>query len=88
MNELKQTALNLCKNAPEENKCLFGTKEYERDPYYYESGMKLRYFYDKTAVDKDGNLVVPKEQSISRVCTNQYQYTITLPANLRLICTF
>lgn len=69
VNELKDTALSLCKNAPEDNKCVFG--KYEADEYYLDSGNKIAYFYDASALDADGNLLVPKERAISRVSVNQ-----------------
>lgn len=68
VNELKDTALSLCKNAPEDNKCVFG--KYEADEYYLDSGNKISYFYDASALDADGNLLVPKERAISRVSAN------------------
>lgn len=72
MNDLKEAALNLCQNAPEDNKCVFG--KYEADDYYLDSGNKISYFYDASALDADGKtLLVPKERAISRVCTDQHR---------------
>lgn len=66
VNDLKEAALNLCKNAPENNSYTFGKD--------LDSGNKIAYFYDPSAFAADGKtLLVPKEQAIFMVYTNQHQ---------------
>lgn len=68
---MKETALDLCKNAPDKDRVIFG--KHEDKQYYLDSGNKISYFYDGSAFDADGKLIVPKERAISRVCIELFK---------------
>lgn len=65
-NELRETGLQVCKDAPEKDRKVFGKHPKER--YFLDSATKLHYFYEADAFDNDGNLAVDKMVSINKVC--------------------
>ena len=48
---------------------IFSTREQTRtsDDYFLESGDKIRFFFEENAVNPDGSLKQPKEQSINKI---------------------
>lgn len=71
--ELRTAGMQLCENAPENDRAYFGKKMNEH--YFLESANKIHYFYEKGALDDNGNLLVNKSVSLNKVCimkaTNQ-----------------
>lgn len=63
--ELRQAGLQVCRDAPEDDRKVFG--EHSKENYFLESANKLHYFYESEALDKDGNLLVDKMESINKV---------------------
>lgn len=77
--ELRKAGLELCENAPEEARTTFGN--HMDDRYFFESSNKIHYFYEKSALDDSGKLLVNKQSSFNKVrieiCFNEGE-TITL----------
>lgn len=63
--ELRQAGLQVCRDAPEDDRKVFG--KHSKEDYFLESANKLHYFYESEALDKDGNLLVDKMESINKV---------------------
>lgn len=64
-NELRKAGLELCENAPEKDRKIFGKHMNER--YFLESSNKIHFFYEKGALDDNGNLLVSKDVSLNKV---------------------
>lgn len=67
--------MQVCKDPPENDRKIFG--KHQKDEYFLESANKLHYFYESEALDKNGNLLVDKLQSINKVicCFDSYLHT-------------
>lgn len=67
--ELKLAGLDLCKNAPERDRKIFNTRDNLRllDDYFLESANKIHYFYEKGALDNNGNFLTDKIYSLNKV---------------------
>ncbi|XP_037029674.1 phytanoyl-CoA dioxygenase domain-containing protein 1 homolog [Bradysia coprophila] len=63
--ELRQAGLQVCRDAPDDDRKVFGL--HSKEDYYLESANKLHYFYESEALDKDGNLLVDKMESINKI---------------------
>ncbi|XP_031634764.1 phytanoyl-CoA dioxygenase domain-containing protein 1 homolog [Contarinia nasturtii] len=69
-NELRESGLELCKNAPENHRQTFSTKDaasHLKDDYFLSSANKIHYFYEDGALDGDGNLLVDKRVAINKI---------------------
>lgn len=69
-NELREAGLELCKNAPENDRKVFNTENkssHLKDKYFLDSSNKIHYFYENGALDADGNLLVDKSISLNKV---------------------
>lgn len=70
--ELKAAGIKLCQDAAEDDaRVVFAsvnknTKMYQ-DRYFIDSGDKVRYFYEKDALDEDNQLKVPQEMALNKV---------------------
>lgn len=67
-NELREAGLELCKNAPENDRKIFQMGKHTKETYFLESASKIGYFYEKDALDDNGNLLVDKCVSLNKVC--------------------
>lgn len=67
-NELREAGLELCKNAPENDRKIFQMGKHTKENYFLESASKIGYFYEKDALDDNGNLLVDKSVSLNKVC--------------------
>ncbi len=54
---------------PPSRRTIFTTNEQERasDDYFLGSGDQIRFFFEEKAIDKDGNLTVPKQVAINKI---------------------
>ncbi|XP_055324894.1 phytanoyl-CoA dioxygenase domain-containing protein 1 homolog [Sitodiplosis mosellana] len=69
-NELHEAGLELCKNAPENDRAVFNTENkssHLKDKYFLNSANKIHYFYENGALDDQGNLLVNKSVSLNKV---------------------
>lgn len=69
-NELSEAGLELCKNAPENDRKVFNTENkssHLKDKYFLDSSNKIHYFYENGALDQHGNLLVDKSVSLNKV---------------------
>lgn len=63
--ELREAGLKVCKDAPEEDRKVFG--KHPKEQYFLDSATRLHYFYESDAFDNDGKLIVDKMRSINKV---------------------
>lgn len=72
-----EAGLDFCKNVPKNERQVFG--DYERkgaqnkDQYFLDSANKIGYFFEKDALDKDGNLLVDECISLNKVISYYYR---------------
>lgn len=69
-NELREAGLELCKNAPENDRKVFNTENkssHLKEKYFLDSSNKIHYFYENGALDQNGNLLVDKSVSLNKV---------------------
>lgn len=69
--ELRAAGLELCENAPEKDRKIFGKHLDEHTNYFLESSNKIHFFYEKGALDDSGNLLVSKDVSLNKVLCSQ-----------------
>lgn len=66
--ELKEAAQKLCQDAAQDDsRMVFTSENRYRDRYFLDSGDKIRYFYEKGALDEQNNLTVPLEIALNKV---------------------
>lgn len=76
--ELRNAGLELCKIAPEKDRKVFQTRKTEsnishlKDDYFLESANKIHYFYEKGALNENGDLLVDQSISLNKVKTLKY----------------
>lgn len=69
-NELREAGLELCKNAPENDRKVFNSENkssHLKDKYFLDSSNKIHYFYESGALDQHGNLLVDKSVALNKV---------------------
>lgn len=69
-NELREAGLELCKNAPENDRVVFNSENkssHLKDTYFLDSSNKIHYFYETGALDAHGNLLVDKTVALNKV---------------------
>ncbi len=69
-NQLMERASYLIEEfKPQKKRSIFNTREQERtsDDYFLGSGDQIRFFFEKEAINKVGNLVVPKQFAINKI---------------------
>lgn len=70
-NELREAGLDLCKNAPENDRITFANAKSKsshlNNTYFLNSSNKIHYFYESNALDANGNLLVDKSVSLNKV---------------------
>lgn len=70
VSKLKEAGLELTRSIPkDEQKTIFSSTDSQqaKDKYFLESGDKIRYFYEKDALNEDGELKVKPELSLNKV---------------------
>lgn len=71
--ELNEAAVDLCKNAPEEDRRVFHASAVDSkatqlaDNYFLQSSNKVHYFYETDALDEHGNLQVEPTKALNKV---------------------
>lgn len=69
VNELHEAGIQLCDNAPKEDRVTFSafqTEQYKRN-YFIESADKVHYFYETGALDENGELLIDPKLALNKV---------------------
>lgn len=71
IDELKGAGLDLCKNAPQEDRKTFSAANHNgsqsKEEYFLNSGDKVCYFYEEDALNEKGELIVDPLVALNKV---------------------